>query len=66
MPGHRLLSEIHAQIKVLSEEQYSTCEIACRLNIVSHKTVVRSIKNFINTREYRFKKPTGHSKNTTK
>ena len=47
MPGKQISSEKHAQIKILYEEGYSTCQIARRLQ-VAQRTVSRSIFNFKN------------------
>ena len=48
MPGKRISHEMHAQIKILSEEGYSTQEIAARLQL-TQKTVSRSISDFKTT-----------------
>ena len=58
MPGKRISSETHAQIKILYEEGYSRRLIARRLQ-VAQRTVSRSIFNFKKYGKYGFKKPTG-------
>ena len=54
MPGKRISSETHAQIKILYEEGYSTRQIAGRLQ-VAQRTVSRSIFNFKKSGKYSFK-----------
>lgn len=65
MPGKRISREMHAQIKILSEEGYSTREIAARLQL-AQKTVSRSISNFKTTGNYGYSKPKGRHKSTSK
>ena len=65
MPGKQILSEMHAQTKIVFEEGYSTCQIARRLQ-VAQRTVFRSIFNFKKSGKYGFKKPTGRPKITNK
>ena len=65
MPGKRISSETHTQIKILYEEGYSTRQIARRLH-VTQRTVPRSIFNFKKSGEYGFKKTTGRLKITNK
>ena len=65
MTGSRIKSETYGQIKILSEEGYSTRQIATRLRL-AHMTMARSINNFKSTGKYSYKKLTGHPKCTTK
>ena len=65
MTGKRLKPETHVQIKILSEEDYSTCQIATRLQL-PHMTVARLINNFKATEKYGYEKPTGRPKCPTK
>ena len=65
MSGRRISSEMHAQIKILSEESSSTREIAVRLQL-AQKTVSRSISNFKTTGNYGYSKPKGRYKSTSK
>jgi len=65
MPGKRIKLESHAQIKILSDEGYSSRQIAARLKL-AQKTVSRSINNFKSTGKYGYEKPAGRPKSTTK
>ena len=65
MPGKRISSETHPQIKILYEESYSMRQIARRLQ-VAQRTVPRSIFNFKKSGKYDFKKAIGRPKITNK
>ena len=54
--GRRIKPETHGQIKILSEEGYSTRQIAAGLQLL-HMTAARSIDNFKSTGKYGCKKP---------
>ena len=64
MTGSRIKPETHGQIKILSEAEYSTRQIAARLRL-AHMTMARSINNFKSTGEHGYNKPTGRPKCTT-
>ena len=65
MPGKRISSETHAQIKILYEEGHRTRQIARKLQVFQ-RTVSRSIFNFKKSDKYGFKKPTDCPKITNK
>ena len=65
MTGNRIKPETNRQIKTLSEKGDSTRQIATRLRL-ANVTVPKSINNFKSTGKYRYKKPTGRPKCTTK
>ena len=56
---------MHAQIKILNEEGYSTPEITARLQLAQN-TVSRSMSNFKTTENYGYSKPNGRHKSTSK
>ena len=65
MTGKRLKPETNVQIKIFSEEGYSTRQIATRLQL-AHIIMARSINNFKATRKYGYEKPIGCAKCNTK
>ena len=65
MTGKKLKPETHVQIKILSEEDYSTRQTATKLRLV-HMIVARTINNFKVTRKYGYEKPIGCPKCSNK
>ena len=64
MPGRRLSNEIHAKIASLSEEHYSTREIAKRLRL-KQSTVSRSLKKLKAYGKFSYPKPKGRKRCTS-
>ena len=65
MPGRRLSNEIHAKIVTLSEEHYTTREIAKRLRL-KQSTVSRSLKKLKSFGKFSYPKPKDSKKCTIK